>query len=275
MHASRAERSASRLPLEFDVFANCSGGFGVRMRSIRLDVVPATSPVQPHEVASGPEANRIRAIIESGLARDRTALESLAEVMRAGNEELRYWAADALGKIGDPRAIPALVGALGDEYSAVRMSACVALGDLKARDAVAPLIRVVTGKVPSGKGYRLFIPEEVGEVRWMAARALGKIGDATAVDPLIEVLGSADGDLGLYVAQALGDLRDSRAVPALMEKARRRNEPELRGIVEALGRVGDPRARSILLELLETGKEDVRHAAAIALERMKGSPQSR
>ncbi len=68
-----------------------------------------------------------------------------------------------------------------------------------------------------------------------------------------------------------GGVRSSirRAVPTLIEKGKRGNEPELRGIVEALGRLGDPRVTPFLAGLLETGKEDVRHAAAVAHDRIR------
>ncbi len=250
------ERTASSLPFEFDVFANCSGGNTVKMRSLRLEAVRPQKALEP----SGYETT-----IEAGLRKDRGTLGRLTENMQAEDPELRYWSADALGKIGDPAAIPALIRALGDPFDAVRMSACVALGDLKAVEAVPSLIDIVSGKSPPGRHLSLFVPEEVGEVQWMAAQALGRIGDKRALDPLMEVLATAGGDLGLYVAQALGELNDRRAVPGLIAKSKRREEPELRGIAEALGRIGDLQAVPALLELLQTGKEDVRYASAVAL----------
>jgi len=146
--------------------------------------------------------------------------------------------------------------------------ACVALGDLKAAEAVPVLIDIASGKIPAGKHDHLFVPVEVGEVQWMAAQALGRIGDERAVDPLMKILPTAGGDLGMYVAQALGDLHDRRAVPALIEEIKRREEPELRGVAEALGRIGDPQAVPALVDLLQAGKEDVRYAAATALGHM-------
>ena len=257
--AQRIERTAFALPFEFDVFTNCSGGNAVKMRSLQLEAVRPKEAVAP----SGYEA-----IIEAGLKKDKSALSRLTEDLKSQDPELRYWAADSLGKIGDPGAVPALICALGDPFDAVRMSACVALGDLKAAEAVPALIELASGKIPPGKHSRLFVPEEVGEVRWMAAQALGRIGDRRAVEPLIQILPAAGGDLGLYVAQALGELGDRRAVPALIEESRRREEPGLRGVAEALGIIGDPQAVPALVYLLHTGKEDVRCAAAVALGRM-------
>ncbi len=273
--AQRAESVASHLPVAFDVFANCSGGAVLRMRSLKLEAT-APPPAPPADmITGGPETARIRAIINAGSSRGSDSVEPLIQVLRGDNEELRYWAADALGKIGDGRAVPVLIASLRDEFDAVRMSACVALGDLKAKDAVPALMDTVTGRIPRGKGYRLFIPEDVGEVRWMAARALGRIGDPRAVHPLMQILPGAGGDLGLFVARALGELGDRRAVQVLIEQSRRRNEPELRGIAEALGMLGDKNAIPTLRELFDTGKKDVRRAAEVALERLKDSSGNR
>jgi len=260
--AQRLARTATTLPFEFEVFANCSGGNAVKTRSLRLEAV------RPQEAVT---LSGYEAIIEAGLMKDRAALNRLTENLKAQDPELRYWSADALGKIGDADAIPTLILALNDPFDAVRMSACVALGYLKAVGAVPSLIDVASGKIPPGKHSHLFVPVEVGEVRWMAAQALGRIGDNRAVNPLMEILPTAGGDLGLYVAQALGELRDRRAVPALIEEIKRREEPELRGVAEALGRIGDPQAVPALVDLLQTGKEDVRYAAAVALGRMGDS----
>ena len=53
-------------------------------------------------------------------------------------------------------------------------------------------------------------------VRWVAARALGDIGDARAVGPLIAALKDEDRDVRYGVAAALGKLGDARAVGALI-----------------------------------------------------------
>ena len=259
----RIEKNIPRLPFVFDVFANCSGSATVKMHSLQLQAI---SSVEAAAVKAPP---RVQGIIESGLRKDVTAVSGLMESLKEEDPEIRYWAADALGRIGAPAAIPALINTLRDPLDAVRMSACVALGDLKAKQALPDLINIVTGKTPSGKGYRLFMPEDVGAVQWMAARALGRIGDPRAVEPLVQVLPTAGGDLGVYVAGALGDLGDRRAVPALIEAAPQHGEPELRAIVEALGRLGDSQAVPVLLELLRGAKEDARCAAAIALGRLR------
>jgi HEAT repeat protein len=257
------EKNLARLPAEFDVFANCSGGAGIKMHSIQLRAIPSADASRPLEISN------LRKIIEAGLVKDARAVAGLMESLKEEDPEIRYWAADALGKIGSAAAVPALIAALRDPLDAVRMSACVALGDLKAREALPVLVDLMTGRIPSGKGYSLFIPQDVGAVQWMAARALGRIGDPGAVEPLMNALEKSGGDLGVYIAEALGDLGDRRAVPGLVEAAKKGDEPALRSVAEALGRIGDPAAVQVLIELLNSGKEDARFASIIALGRIR------
>lgn len=272
----RAERIADRLPFEFSVFANTSGGATVQMRALRFEAVALrkeaaekSRPPLVERLKMGAQADRVLAIIEAGSSKQAAAVRPLIEILQGEDPELRYWAADALGKIGDHQAVPALIAAVRDPYEAVRMSASVALGDLKSKEAVPALGELVSGKIPVGKGYALFAPVDVGAAQWMAAQALGRIGDVRAVPVLAATVVDAGGDLGLYIAKALGELGDRRAVPALIEAAKKGDEPALRSIVEALGRIGDASAAPILIGLLETGKEDARLEAAIALGRLR------
>jgi len=57
----------------------------------------------------------------------------------------------------------------------------------------------------------------------------------------------------------------------LIDESRRRAEPGLRSIAEARVRTGDPQAVPVLVDLLQTAREDVRYAAAVALGRMGDS----
>jgi HEAT repeat protein len=92
--------------------------------------------------------------------------------------DVRESAAEALGAIGDSRAVEPLIKALNDADSDVRESAAVGLGKIGDSRAVEPLIRAF------GDGSR-----EVRRVGGVAAYALGKIGDSRAVEPLIRALG--------------------------------------------------------------------------------------
>ncbi len=148
------------------------------------------------------------------------------------------------------------------------------------------------------------LKEEVVVVRRSAARALGAIGDAGAVEALVEVLkdedeyvrGSATSALGSigdpravealkealkdedeYVrrsaARALGAIGDAGAVEALVEvlKGEEVSVSVRRNTAEALGLIGDSKAIEALVDVLEGGHEDVGGAAAEALGRIGDS----
>lgn len=102
--------------------------------------------------------------------------------------------------------IPGLIKALtftGRDASAVRQAAIVALGELRAPEAVEPLLRALEDADVS--------------IRIQAARVLQSIGDARAVDPFIKALRDPSSTVQELAAQALEHLNELRAVPPLLE----------------------------------------------------------
>lgn len=87
---------------------------------------------------------------------------------------IRTHAADALGDIGDTRAVDPLIKSLNDEDWQVRWGAAEALGNIGDARAVEPLINTLKDKDDS--------------VRKRVVMALGRIGDVQAVDPLKKAL---------------------------------------------------------------------------------------
>ena len=132
--------------------------------------------------------------------------------------------------------------------------------------------------------------------RWSAASALGKIGDARAVEPLIKALktngdvmrdvvaaalsiigepvveplinalGGKDWSTRLGAADALGRIGDERAVEPLINRLNDRSKYVRAGAARALGKIGDSRAVEPLRRLLDGDNNKVRNAAAHALE---------
>ena len=115
---------------------------------------------------------------------------------------------------GDRRAVPTLATVLTSPNSSRSNAAQVArtLVDLKATEAVEPLVKVVQNLPTAGK------PVHVAGLE--AVKVLGKLGDRRAVPGLIKALsGSGSAPhiaLCKAAATALGELGDARAVPALI-----------------------------------------------------------
>ena len=235
-------------------------------------------------------------------------------------------AADALGEIRNPRAVPLLITALGDEDWKLRASAAEALGKIGDPRAAQPLIAILVdsqwdvrsaaGKALDKIGARAFDPLVAAlknggalgaaGVRYYAAKALGQIGDARAVEPLIAALkDDEDSYLRGESACSLGHIGDPRAVEPLIaaledeeDLVARNKAVEALGRIadpgavvpliaaldnwswsgrkeaaEALGKIGDPRAGATLVAALTDRDRGIREAAAQALDRLAWSPE--
>ncbi|MGB8219875.1 MAG: HEAT repeat domain-containing protein [Methanoregula sp.] len=66
-------------------------------------------------------------------------LEVLIEKLSDDNEGTRWNAAEALGRLGDPRAVEPLIDTLWDDDARVRLKAAFALGMLGDPRALGPL----------------------------------------------------------------------------------------------------------------------------------------
>src|SRR2546430_5680448 len=86
-------------------------------------------------------------------------------------------------------------------FRSVRLHAVEALGRIKSPESVEPLLRV------------LFNDRDTA-VRVDAARSLGEIGDARAVEFLVTAM--TDLDVRPQAVEALGKIGDRRAVPSLV-----------------------------------------------------------
>ncbi len=116
---------------------------------------------------------------------------------------VRFDAADALGQIGDLRAVEPLIYALKDEDRIVKEAVARALGELKDLKAVEPLIQT--------------LEDEYSRVRGAAAWALGELDDVRAVEPLIKVLKDENWGVRLDAARALVKIGDERAIEPLAQ----------------------------------------------------------
>ena len=105
--------------------------------------------------------------------------EKFPEAFR-NDTDLKRRLVEALGKLGDPQAVPPLIKALGDDWDDVR------------RAAAEALVKIGTPAVPAliqALGHRY------SAVRRAAAEALGELGDPQAVPALTERLQDESGDV--------------------------------------------------------------------------------
>lgn len=173
-------------------------------------------------------------------------VEGLIEALKHKDWRVQWDAAEALGEVGDARAVEPLIQALKDVYFV----------ESKFQDDervhVARLLGVGQGMVV------------IGEV---ALPALFKIGEP-AIESLIQALKDKEHVVRLGAARVLGEIGDARAVEPLIEVLKHKDKEVRESAAEALGELGDLRAGKPLIQALEDKNKKVREAAKEALEKI-------
>lgn len=186
-------------------------------------------------------------------SKERRDISGLVRLLERGDPSVRHLAAAALGDLGDPAALAALLAALaGPDEEGVRWRAAEGLSRL-GEPAVAGLAALVGHADP--------------DVRWKAIVALGDIGDPRAAPALRARLADPDRFVRGRAVSALARL----GVPCLSLVLDTLADPDPRvrqGAAEVLGLIGDPVAVDGLLRALRDPAESVRRAAAVALLRI-------
>lgn len=219
--------------------------------------------------------NAARVLGEMG---DLNAVEPLIDVLKNDkNGSVRLYAARALGELGDPSATLPLIESLCEDRNVdVRVRAARALGRLGGEEVVLPLVEALSdgnsqvcmtaadalieiGHIAVKPLIKSLTHEKVN-VRCDATRALGELGDATAVDALIGVLTDEWVNVRIYAVQSLGKLGDKRAVSNLIEVLEKDTENDLvrAGAAAALGMLKDTKAllplRNLIMQADELGE---------------------
>ena len=195
---------------------------------------------------------------------DPKAVAPLIHALKDEDWRVRMGAADLLGKLGDPKAVDPLIDALDDKYKVdVGVTALEALRKI-GKPAVRPLINALTYEFYFG-GY----PPSSADVRWFAAICLEEIGEP-AVEPLIRAL---DSNVRWVAAVVLGKIGDSRAVEPLIEALKYEDDTVQKTAAEVLGEIGDDRAVGPLRHALESWNNSLRRDAKVALKKIKEKKQ--
>lgn len=166
--------------------------------------------------------------------------------------DARRTALQRLSLLADQRAMRFLVGALAHRDAVISMAAEDALVG-KGTMAVETLVGALVDPGPS--------------VREAAARALGRIGDPSAVGPLAGALGDGDASVRHAAAWSLMDLGLPAVQPALGVLIHGSHSARA-SAAKVLGRLGDLQALQPLIHALGDGHSDVRAVAAEALGRL-------
>ncbi len=225
------------------------------------------------QLRSGEWPARVRAAEKLGELKERRAVSALIDALTgqtpssgvimalgtgsAGAENdrfpVRQAAAKALGLIGDPQAVPALVTALEHSIPAVQAEAVKALGLIGDPAGLEPLVSML--RTP------------YDEVRAETINALARFG-AAAVKWLVMMLRREAFDARQAAAQTLGLIGGPVAVQALVEALPDPDYQVRREVIAALARLGKPAVKS-LAPLLQAASVEVRAAAVQALGKIR------
>lgn len=166
-------------------------------------------------------------------------VQQLIKQLEDESRVVRVNAAEALGQLANPVAVPALVRTLGDPDRIVSGTAALALSRI--------------GK-PAVRALRIVLEDENGSIRRWAAYALGLIGDDSTVMALVEALDDTNGNVSHEVAGALVKI-GKPAVPGLVEALYDENDAVRHSAARILKQIGFP-ARRAVLELAQAVKNN-------------------
>jgi HEAT repeat protein len=227
-----------------------------------LAVLADAGPVEPpppqpvtSSLVSPDAATQVRSAVADALGEvgDPRAVEPLIAVLVDVEEEsgLRRAAARALAGLGDARAVEPMLTLLSDGDAEVAKQAAESLGALGDARAVEPLLAAIA--------------DADAGIRVRAAAALGELGDVRAFDVLAAALDDADENVRRAAAGALGDLLDRRAVEPLIGALGAADDTTREKAAGSLGFLGDARAADALAAATESADSDVRFYATLAL----------
>ncbi len=135
---------------------------------------------------------------------------------KSDDPRIRQYLSMVLGNLGDRRATPLLVEALGDASPETRLYAALALGRLRDRAAVPHLLRVFSS--------------DERDVRKAAAYALGEIGDPSASSALATALSDPIADVRFNAAIAMARMGDPRSIGVIREMLDRSRLDRIQGM---------------------------------------------
>lgn len=176
-----------------------------------------------------------------GLISQRSAVGPLLEGMKLDNGYASRWCIWALGRIGDRQAVQPLIERLG-------MSTRQIMAMASSRKPAVPTTEKSFNELVSLPVGILLDESDVATIE-----ALGDLGDARAVDPLIARLQACVfdvfGNQRFACEESLSQLGPP-AVPALIAALKNSDQRTQESILEILGRIGDAHAAQPIIDCL-------------------------
>lgn len=296
------DATAALLPLASDADAEVAARARQLLRVLKvLEVLPAALPKSlpgvDERLAAGPEQLWAEVFIEAAGDTDDGTRRRHPELKREDLEILarRAFLADPeperkakMCKIVGARwfraAIPDLLPLLSDPAYGVREEAVIAVGKLRAHEAVPGLLLILRnekeGQGVRGEAIRALsrlkareaVPEitqqlkiESGSVLWEVRWALDELRAREAIPTLVELLKDRVPSTRAFAATILAEMVATEAVPALLPLLQDKDRSAKACAAEALGHLGAQETAPDLMKLLEDRDAGLRRGAASGL----------
>jgi HEAT repeat protein len=217
-------------------------------------------------------------VIEALVRHGSGVTEMLIEQLDADDLEIRQAATAALGRLGDARATPALIGALNHEpeQAAIAAGALGAIGDRRAFEALLGLVghssaavrQAVVGALNSlghpdlAERTLALLDDHNPHVRESAIKIAGYFGYDICVDALLARCDDADERVRRAALEHLPYLDDARVLPALAAALHNPAPSARAAAARALGQAEGGAVLPYLLAALEDSDAWVRYYAA-------------
>lgn len=225
-----------------------------------------------------------------------SAKDVLVRMLKDPEPDIRHDAGVLLARLGDTRALPALLEMARTDHSLrTRLRECLPFLPAEAVwSAALPVIADASADVQL-RGYLLFalaghkgrsafpvlvqyLTDSSPAVRGFAASALRQscaldpaVKDRRAVPHFIKALEDTFSGVRGLAAAALGELGDPQAAPALITHLSDADDGVVLSAAEALGALGSHQAVPALCKLLDHQNDYVRRRSVEALEKITGA----
>jgi len=212
--------------------------------------------------SSDPEGRK-QAALKAGASGNTRAVRSLIDAMGDEDPNVRAAVMEALGRLGDPRAIGPLAGFLANPAKKDKRSKFERRESPDITAAATALAALGEAAFPRLADA---LNSENLEVRRASVQALGALRSPRAVAPLARALDDARSEVRRAAALGLGNLGDPGALPALSRALGHKDPETRRAAAEALGTLGGNDAVTLLARAIEDREENVQSAVIAALK---------
>jgi HEAT repeat protein len=194
-----------------------------------------------------------------------TAVPYLKQAFKKGGPDLKFWSIKLLSKLMGGEAVNEFIPILESENEDMRYYALEALGEIR-NDEIVPIvvkrlsdpswiIRKLAAGILSGYGSKIvddlvpLLTDQDEDCRYWVIKILGKMGNI-GVDCLLDHLSKSDKKTKQFIIAVLGEMDDERVVKALIKCLDDENWPVRNQACEALARFESKAIEPLLMTMI-------------------------